>query len=814
MSALNVSTHMDDDSEGFTVASVLPLARKEDWVRDPAAFACLQRVAAMSLNDITTEAKRIKEQQYVIQKDTEDLASQNYKSFIKTADHSKNIFKEFKAVETHAASLTQSLPELASACLEFVDEAKAINEERKTVTRMLEMHQQLLEVLELPQRMDSCVKGKYYEEAIKLRNYVKSLAERHQLGIVQRVAEEVEECTRHMLYGLLEQLQGNLELSACLNITRYISSLELFSDREQRVMFLAARNICMDKALKIQHTTPHQYLKAYLDKTRTQMCTILSQYQAVFLAPVDHRKGKNPRGDIKHDWCMRRVNILLQTLQQYLPHITDHLGVVYGEASAVGSALARHGVEIRPLLTPVFERAILDTFARTTTQCFDSFTRNLARTNLASLQLQKASTSDIEDVDGTSTQMPFVLLCHNALALVANRAVTALNELRECAPLNVAHSAARVLFDVCVKTSMELQSFGNSMRSSFDQKESQGFAKLCGVYLSALVPFLFRCFRHIYPASLFPKHAQDARGTPASLFNLPQVAKPLTSFCPTVVKAIDQLYSDAWQPTAAAATSTTSTTSTTSPTVPSEDQQVMGGEGEVTDALSQVKQIDSDAFNGTPDSLQVPPLSSAFAVAEEDSVSADPSVNVSPQDSSSSLICDLQVGGDEPANSDLAAPEASALDSAVKDVTPVSQSKSDATSVTATTAESTSTSEVLQESAGELLSTSIPATGLADRVNDTAEGQEGQQGEEREGSELYQRIRRIIAEADDESRASLLETFQKADATSKGLVGKAKFRQILTQSSIVSVSLSECSTLVTELSEGFKVPYTKLFSLK
>lgn len=39
-------------------------------------------------------------------------------------------------------------------------------------------HTQILELLEIPQVMDTCVKGGYYEEALELANYVGKLQRR------------------------------------------------------------------------------------------------------------------------------------------------------------------------------------------------------------------------------------------------------------------------------------------------------------------------------------------------------------------------------------------------------------------------------------------------------------------------------------------------------------------------------------------------------------------------------------------------------------------------------------------------------------
>ena len=131
------------------------------------------------VDQLKKEESRLSEENKSIVETTQDLAITNYKTFIKTSECSKEIFKEFKETEQKLDSLIDKMPVLTQKFTNFINISSEINTSRHLNSLTLKKNAQLLEILELPQLMDTCIREGKYEEALELASYVQKLGVKH-----------------------------------------------------------------------------------------------------------------------------------------------------------------------------------------------------------------------------------------------------------------------------------------------------------------------------------------------------------------------------------------------------------------------------------------------------------------------------------------------------------------------------------------------------------------------------------------------------------------------------------------------------------
>lgn len=139
----------------------------------------LNKLGSCTVDQLQREESRLSEERKLLIEQTQELAISNYKTFIQTAECSREIYTEFKDTRNSLDSLLTKLPEFVTKCDNFMTTSSDINGHRYLNQLTLNHSSELLEILELPSLMETCIQEGQFEEALELAAYIKRLGLKH-----------------------------------------------------------------------------------------------------------------------------------------------------------------------------------------------------------------------------------------------------------------------------------------------------------------------------------------------------------------------------------------------------------------------------------------------------------------------------------------------------------------------------------------------------------------------------------------------------------------------------------------------------------
>ncbi|XP_057416531.1 conserved oligomeric Golgi complex subunit 8 [Lotus japonicus] len=434
-----------------------------------------------------------------IRRQMQEVAIGNYRSFIAAADALLAIRQEVSSIDNHLESLINEIPKLTSGCTEFIESAENILEKRKMNQTMLSNHSTLLDLLEIPQLMDTCVRNGNYDEALDLEAYVGKLSTMHpKLPIIQDLAAEVRLTTQSLLSQLLQKLRSNIQLPECLRIIGYLRRIGVFSEYGMRLLFLRCREAWLTGLLEdLDQTNPYEYLKGMINCHRMHLFDVVNQYRAIF---ADDTSGseENYDGGLLFSWAMHQITTHLQTLKLMLPKITEggSLSNILDQCMYCAMGLGWVGLDFRGLLPSLFEEAVLNLFSKNMSTAVENFQLVLDSHRWVPLPAVGFSNSVGEESQEDVTP-PSYLMEHPPLAVFINGVSAAMNELRPCAPISLKHVLAQELVKglQAVSDSLLLYNTTRVLRAN----ESGLFLSLCRAFIEVAYPHSATSFGRCYP---------------------------------------------------------------------------------------------------------------------------------------------------------------------------------------------------------------------------------------------------------------------------------------------------------------------------
>ncbi|XP_056134435.1 conserved oligomeric Golgi complex subunit 8 [Lampris incognitus] len=544
-----------DVEDESILASIFKDSFPDNW-RENSDFATyLSELSSYGVEKLNREPERLADERAQILQQTRELAFSNYKTFIRTADCTEEIYRDFGRIESSVSKLLDKLPSFGEKCRGFMKEAEEIGVSRRMNSLTLNRHTEILEILEIPQLMDTCVRNGYYEEALELAAYVKRLEKKHSsLPVIQGIVHEVQQSSQLMLNQLLQQLRSNSQLPVCLRVIGYLRRMDVFTEAELRVKFLQTRSTWLHSILTtIPNDDPYFHITKTIEACRVHLFDIITQYRAIFsdedplLTPAGQTVNE---GAIFHGWVVQKVAEFLETLDRDLQRgVGGRLDSLLGQCMYFGLSFSRVGADFRGQLAPMFQRVAADTFQKVVQEAVDKFQEDMNLYTLISLPSVLGGTipAVAPCTQPGTLQPPMSLLDFQPLACFLNNILTAFNDLRLCCPLGLAQEVTKQLEDALLVVTKLILVFHRAEESAFSGREKELFVQFCCAFAEDLVPFLNRCLQLLFP----PAQLSLILGIPPTqvhkhgslgCINVNTVLEPLEFLLPkkeTVVPSID-----------------------------------------------------------------------------------------------------------------------------------------------------------------------------------------------------------------------------------------------------------------------------------
>ncbi|WCJ30266.1 Conserved oligomeric Golgi complex subunit 8 [Euphorbia peplus] len=467
-----------------------------------------------------------------IQRQMQEVAVANYRSFIAASDALLAITDQVESIDNHLQSLVNEIPHLTSGCTDFVQSAEEILQQRKMNQTLLANHSTLLDLLEIPQLMDTCVRNGNYDEALDLEAFVSKLSTMHpKLPVIQTLAAEVRQTTESLLFQLLHKLRSNIQLPECLRIIGYLRRIGVFSEYEMRLQFLKCREAWLTGILEdLDQRNAYEYLKGMINCQRMHLFDVVNQYRAIF---ADDTSGSEEHydGGLLFSWAMHQVTAHLKTLKVMLPKITEggSLSNILDQCMYCAMGLCWVGLDFRGLLPSLFEEAVLNLFSKNMSTAVENFQLVLDSHRWVPLPAVGFPTNSYSEENQEDVTPPSYLMEHPPLAVFVNGVSAAMNELRPCAPISLKFVLAQELIKGLKAVSDSLLRY-NATRM-LRENESGLFLSLCRSFIEVAYPHCATCFGRCYPGGtgliMDAKNIYDGIGSLLATSSLRELPKPL-----------------------------------------------------------------------------------------------------------------------------------------------------------------------------------------------------------------------------------------------------------------------------------------------
>ncbi|TFK76617.1 Dor1-domain-containing protein, partial [Pluteus cervinus] len=380
----------------------------------PTAQSYLSTLPGLPLEALLVEPTTLATHSHHLTSSLTTLTQTSYPTFLSIHKTTQALSSSLESFSSSLDELLQtSLPALEDAAARWKDRTDDVLNERRKAHVVLEQHEKLRDLLDIPILIDACVRNGYYGEALSLANHATALSQVSALGaegpgqsalLVASVLTEVQQSISQMLHTLLLTLrEPNRKLPALWKAVNFLRKVDVFSVRNAvghsvsseeliAINFLSGRDSCLRSSLEscakdIQRLTAlstsslqplkerdkedlARFLKRYIDLWREGVYDIVSQYSTIFLESQQPSAStlspplRSPNSPPVHNFLTAYYSYafhvyLVPHLTAALPHLQPtSLPPLLTQITYCSTAFARVGGDFRTILAHHFPNAV------------------------------------------------------------------------------------------------------------------------------------------------------------------------------------------------------------------------------------------------------------------------------------------------------------------------------------------------------------------------------------------------------------------------------------------------------------------------
>ena len=416
------------------------------------ATAYLDHLISLPLASLNKEPTLISAEASTVESELTNLCYREYPTFLSVHRCSAAVRSAFDDFQGSLDQLLDSVPTLEDECRTFSRRTQGLSAHRNRSILVQDQQDKLLDLLELPQLMETCVRNGYYQEAMELSAHARGLRARYPgTRLVDDVAREVEGVEQLMLAQLFSLLREPVKLPTAMKTISYLRRMDLMEESSIGLAFLSGRlHNFRVQLLQIEkdRTDPVRYLRRYIDFFREHVYDISSQFTAMF---DDFDSLISFTGQ-----CVTDLVSLVESLVPQFSTDSAALSSILVQLGYCSLSFSRLGLDFAPLIAAPFAETVLATYAH----AIAAASQKLSHTLRSATQGQGIPTDSLIDNDKRALLLasppsfeargdapPPAISNFPPLATFLNETLSALNSLRLLAPVPLVFQIAELSAD-------------------------------------------------------------------------------------------------------------------------------------------------------------------------------------------------------------------------------------------------------------------------------------------------------------------------------------------------------------------------------